>query len=325
MSWKNRLVVYQAENGAIALQGDLNKETLWATQKQLAEVFDVNVRTINEHLKNIFKANELDENSAIRKFRITAKDGKTYNTKHYHLDAILSVGYRVNSIKATRFRIWATKTLRQHITEGYTLNQSQIEKNQAAFFLAVDNLKILTSNNQALPTDEILSLVITFAKTWFSLESYDEDNLPTEGINHHTFRVQASELYQDIDVLKQDLIRKNQATQLFAQEKSKDCLKGIVGNIYQSAFGEDAYPTLEEKAAHLLYFIVKNHPFNDGNKRTGAFAFIWFLRKTKSPFYNRITPETLTALTLLIAESNPENKERMIGLVIILLTGEGKK
>ena len=154
------------------------------------------------------------------------------------------------------------------------------------------------------------------------MESYDEDNLPTEGSNRSTIQLEASELYQAVDVLKQDLISKEQATALFAQEKNEGSLQGIVGNIYQSAFGEEVYPTLEEKAANLLYFIIKNHPFNDGNKRTAAFSFIWFLQKAGIDFKGRVTPEVLTSITLLIAESNPASKERMIGLVILLLTGK---
>ena len=316
-------LIYQTENGAIELRGDQSNETLWATQKQLAELFSVDVRTINEHIKTIFKTKELAEDSAIRKFRITATDGKSYNTNHYSLDMMISVGYRVNSAKATKFRRWATETLKQHITKGYTLNRSRIEQNYHAFSQAIKDLKTLANNSQSLATDDVLSLVTAFAQTWFSLESYDEDRLPKEGITHQTVTLEATELYQAVEVLKQDLIKKRQATPLFAQEKTKDGLRGILGSIYQSAFGQDAYPTTEEKAANLLYFIIKNHPFNDGNKRTGAFSFIWFLHKTSGTAYRQITPETLTALTLLIAESDPKSKDRMIGLLLLLLTGGG--
>jgi len=187
---------------------------------------------------------------------------------------------------------------------------------------AVDEVKTLTSNNTLLKTDDILALIKSFAHTWFSLESFDEDKLPKGGLTKQDIQLESSALYEAVDHLKADLIANNQATQLFAQEKKKDALAGIFGNVFQSVFGEDAYPTIEEKAAHLLYFIVKNHSFNDGNKRTGAFAFIWFLQKVQFDFRAKITPEALTAITLLIAQSNPADKDKIIGLVVILLIGK---
>jgi len=322
VSEEKEMIIYQAKNGAIEFKADAEQETVWATQKQLAEVFSVDVRTINEHIKNIFKTGELEESSVIRKFRITAADGKNYKTNHYHLDMIISVGYRVNSKTATEFRKWATLTLKQHITEGYTINPSRIEKNLNTFLHAVDEVKVLAKNNQQLHADDVLALVTAFAHTWFSLESYDEDKLPQQGKNHQVITVEANELYEAVATLKQNLQAKEQATGLFAQEKNKGSLAGILGNIYQSAFGEDVYPTLEEKAANLLYFVIKNHPFNDGNKRTGAFAFIWFLQKAGIDFQGKLTPQALTSITLLIAESKADNKARMIGLVILLLTGK---
>jgi len=324
MNNENNLIVYQTDDGAIALKADTEQETVWATQKQLAEVFGVNVPTINEHIKNIFATGELDEVSTIRKFRIVRQEGKrevARNIDHYNLDMIISVGYRVNSKTATKFRKWATKTLKQHIIQGYTINSRRIARNYDTFLHAVEEVKVLAQDNQQLQTDDVLALVTAFAHTWFSLESYDEGNLPTQGSNRSSIQLEASELYKAVEVLKQDLNAKGQATPLFAQEKSEGSLQGIVGNIYQSAFGEDVYLTLEEKAANLLYFIIKNHPFNDGNKRTAAFAFIWFLQKAGIDFKGRLTPEALTSITLLIAESNPVSKERMIGLVILLLTG----
>jgi len=315
------VMIYQADNGAIELKADASQDTVWATQKQLAEVFSVNVRTVNEHIKNIFKTEELVEDSVIRKFRITAADGKQYNTNHYNLDIIISVGYRVNSKTATHFRKWATQTLKQHITQGYTINPLRVEQNLETFLHAVEEVKSLAENNTHLETNNVLALISAFAHTWFSLESYDEDNLPARGLNHGAITLESETLYQAVAELKQDLMAKGQASELFAQEKKSGSLAGILGNVYQSAFGEDVYPTLEEKAANLLYFIVKNHAFNDGNKRTAAFAFIWFLQEAGIDFKGKLTPEALTSITLLIAESEPQNKERMIGLVILLLTG----
>ncbi|MDX8396918.1 MAG: RhuM family protein [Mariprofundaceae bacterium] len=167
MSDEEQLVVYQAENGAIAFKADAIDETVWATQKQLAQVFGVDVRTISEHINNIFNTHELEEKSVVRNFRITAADGKNYNTNHYNLDMIISVGYRVNSKTATRFRKWATQTLKQHITQGYTINSSRIAKNYQQFLQAVEEVKVLARDNRHLATNHVLDLVTSFAYTWF--------------------------------------------------------------------------------------------------------------------------------------------------------------
>ena len=327
MTKQNDLIVYQTDDGGIALRADAEQETVWATQKQLGQVFGVDVRTISEHIKNIYKSGELEGNSTIRKFQIVQKEGKrevTRSIDHYNLDMVISVGYRVNSKTATKFRKWATTTLKQHITQGYTINPNRIAQNYDVFLHAVNEVKALAKDNEQLHMDDVLALVTAFAHTWFSLESYDEDKLPSQGNTRSSIQLEAGELYEAVAVLKQDLIDKGQATVLFAQEKSEHSLQGIVGNIYQSAFGEDVYITLEEKAANLLYFIIKNHPFNDGNKRTAAFAFVWFLQKAGINFRGKLTPEALTSITLLIAESDPASKARMIGLVILLLTGKGE-
>lgn len=319
MNKNNNIIVYQAKNGAIELKGDFTKETIWASQKQLAEVFRVDVRTINEHIQNIFKTNELSEKSVIRNFRITASDGKTYNTKHYNLDMVISVGYRVNSKTATKFRQWATKTLRSYITDGFSINQSRIEKNYQNFLQAVEDIKKLLPQGNKIKNQDVIELIKTFAETWFSLDAYDKSNLPKTGFTKKQVKFTANELVEALVELKEELISKKEATELFAQEKQKGNLEGIVGNIFQTVFGNDAYATQEEKAAHLLYFIIKNHPFNDGNKRSGAFAFVWFLGKVRLLNPSSLSPEALTVLTLLVAESSPKEKTRMIGLVLFIL------
>jgi death-on-curing family protein len=298
---------------------------VWITQKQLSQVFDVTTQNITIHLKQIFKDNELEEKATCKESLQVQKEGNRSvkrKIKEYNLDVMIAVGYRINSVVGTKFRKWATKTLNQHISQGFTINPSRIEQNYASFMQAVDEVKTLTSNNTLLKTDDVLALIKSFAHTWFSLESFDEDKLPKGGLTKQDIQLESSALYEAVAQLKADLIVNNQATQLFAQEKEKDALAGIFGNVFQSVFGEDAYPTIEEKAAHLLYFIVKNHPFNDGNKRTGAFAFIWFLQKAQLDFRAKITPEALTAITLLIAQSNPVDKDKIIGLVVILLIGK---
>ena len=316
---ENQPVIFQAESGAIELRGDLGAETLWATQQQIAELFGINQSVASRHINNIFKSGEVDKKSNMQKMHIAQSDKPV---GFYSLDIILAVGYRTNSMVAIQFRKWATKTLKQHITQGYSLNPSRIEQNRQAFLAAVEDLRILSSGNQAIQSDDLLSLVTAFAQTWFSLEAYDANRLPAQGKNQSSICLEAAELYRAVEVFKAELMQKGQATALFAQEKRKDALQGILGNVFQSAFGQEAYPTTEEKAAHLLYFIVKNHPFNDCNKRTGAFAFIWFLQKAGGSLNHSLSPAALTALTLLIAESAPNDKDRMIGLVILLLNRE---
>ena len=319
---KTGVIIYQAKSGAIDLKGDFSKETVWATQAQIAHAFGVDVRTVNEHIINIYKSSELTKKSTIRNFRIVQKEGKREierEIQHYNLDLILSVGYRVNSKQATHFRQWATKTLRAHIIEGYTLNRSRIAKNYTSFLNAVENVKSLLPSNSTLDTESTLELIKLFAGTWFSLDAYDKSTLPNKGVTKKQVNLTAGDLNGAINKLKAELIKNEEATELFASEKQMGSISGIIGNIFQTFGSKDLYESVEEKAAHLLYFVVKNHPFNDGNKRSGAFAFVWFLKKTKLLNTARLTPEALTALTLLVAESDPKDKERVVGLILILL------
>ena len=165
-----------------------------------------------------------------------------------------------------------------------------------------------------------MELIRAFAGTWFSLDAYDKDRLPRKGVSKKQVAFTAEELINTLEELKKDLIKKKEATEIFGQERSKGNVLGIVGNVFQSIFGKDAYPSVEEKAAHILYFMVKNHPFIDGNKRSGAFAFVWFLRQA-GILRASLTPEALTAITLLVAESHPKDKDKMIGVVLLLLNG----
>ena len=316
------IILFQGKDGSIAFRGDIEHETIWATQKQIAELFDVERSVVTKHIKNIFKDGEVDRNSTCAFFAQVQKEGNRFvkrNVEMYNLDIILAVGYRTNSSRAIEFRRWATSVLKQHLTEGYTINKKRIRENSERLLRAIETLEHLLPERRKLSPKEILSLVKHFSKTWTSLEAYDEGRLPDGGTTQKKVHIEAKELYDAVADLKKKLIRKRSATELFAQEKRVGALEGILGNVMQSAFGEEMYPSVEEKAAHLLYFIVKNHPFNDGNKRTGAFAFVWFLQKNRFPFRTKITPEALTALTLLVAESKPREKDRMIGLILLLL------
>lgn len=320
---ESKLAIYQTKNGEIKLKEDVKHETIWATKKEIAQIFDVDRSVISRHINNIFKSEELEKEKVCAVFAHTTKHGaikskkQTRKLEYYSLDLIISVGYRVNSKIATNFRKWATKTLKKHIIDGYTINHERIKKNHEKFLQAVENIKLL-SNNQ-IPNDDILELIKSFSHTWMSLDSFDKNELPKDGFELDSLHVEAKNLYEDIATLKNELIQKGEATYLFASEKTQGSLGGILGSVYQSVLGNDAYPSIEEKAAHLLYFIVKNHPFNDGNKRTGAFSFIWLLKKAGFNVKNFISPNALTTLTLLIAKSNPREKDKMIGLVLLML------
>ncbi len=318
----NSVIVYQTKAGAIELRGDFSAETVWATQAQIAQAFEMDVRTINEHIKNIYKTDELQDKSTIRNFRIVQKEGKREierDVKHYNLDMILSVGYRVSSKKATLFRQWATKTLRQHITKGYTINPKVVKNNYAEFQKAIRNIKELLPAGSSIDHASVLELVSVFADTWLSLDAYDKDELVSSGATKKSVMVTAEQLTSGLADFRDILIKKGEATEIFGQEKMAGNIAGIIGNVMQSFGGKSLYPTVEEKAAHLLYFMIKNHPFTDGNKRSGAYAFIWFLRKTGVLDTSKMTPPALTVITLFIAESDPKHKDKMTRLVLQLL------
>lgn len=319
---KNTPFIYQGKSGEIEFKGGLEKDTLWASLQQIADLFGIDKSGASRHIKNIYESGELEQSATVAKIATAQSEGER-NVKrtieYYNLDLVISVGYRVNSKTATAFRQWATKTLRQHILKGYTINKKQLAKNYGEFLEAVKSVEALLPEGEKVGAKDTLELVRLFADTWFSLDAYDRSVLPTVGASKKQIKVSAEELTEAITDLKKNLIKKKEASQLFAEERQKDAVAGIVGNVFQSVFGQDAYETLEEKAAHTLYFFVKNHPFTDGNKRSGAFAFIWFLNKAGLLRRDSLSPEALTALTLLVAESNPKDRDRVIGLILQIL------
>lgn len=318
------MIIYQGKNGAIEFRGDFNKETIWANLKQIADIFEIDRSVASKHIKNIFSDSELDEKQVCAKFAHTTQHGaikgktQTKQLEYYNLDIILAVGYRTKSSKAIRFRKWATKILKQHLTQGYTINKKQIGKNYKKFLQAVADVKSLLPSGNKVKTEDILELINAFANTWVSLDAYDKDTFPEKGTTKKKITFATDELTKALQELKQELITKKLATDIFGQPRNKDAVENIIGNIMQTAFGKDVYPSAEKKAAHLLYFMIKNHPFVDGNKRSGAFSFVWFLNKL-GLLRASLTPEALTTLTLFIAESRPSDKDKMIGLVLLLL------
>ena len=318
---ENQIEIYKSARG-IDINIVIEDETVWATQKQMSEIFDTTPQNITLHLKKIYKEGEIEELSTCKEYLQVQTEGKRKVKRKqllYNLDAILSVGYRVNSKRGTQFRQWATQRLKDYLVKGYAINQKRLEENKTHFLQTLEDLKLLAQNNTQIENKDILSLIQSFSGTFFALDSYDKNEFPTQG-THQEIQTSAKELAKDLLQLKSELIKKGEATELFAQEKTKGNLEGIFGSVFQSVFEQDAYHTVEEKAAHLLYFIIKNHPFNDGNKRSAAFSFIWLLQKAKYQLRKKITPETLTTLTILIAESNPVDKEKMIGIVKLILS-----
>lgn len=272
---KNKnVIVYQAKSGAIELRDDFTHETIWATQAQIVEVFTIERSVVTKHVRNILKDKELDEKSVCAKFAHTAKDGKTYHVQHYNLDVILAVGYRANSTKAIGFRQWATKTLRGYIVDGFAINKTRIAKNYTQFQSVVEDIKKLLPASATVDTGGVVELVSLFADTWLSLDAYDRDTLPKGKLTKKKVTLTVEKITGSLSELKTNLIDKDEATDIFGTERVRGSVAGIVGNVMQSFGGSDVYPSAEEKAVHLLYFMIKNHPFIDGNKRSGAFAFV---------------------------------------------------
>ncbi len=319
----SEIIIFEAEAQQVEVR--LEGETVWLTQKQMAELFGKNVRTVNEHIKNIFREGELEEDSVIRNYRITAADGKTYDTAHYNLDVIISVGYRVKSRRGVRFRQWATRVLRDHLTQGYSLNEHRLNQQGLAELEQAVDLLAKTLTRQKLVSDigrEVVGLILGYAKTWRLLLDYDEGKLsippgarPARGV------LGLEEARRALDALAAELRERSEASELFARNRGEG-LAAILGSIEQTMFGDPLYKTREERTAHLLYFVIKNHPFSDGNKRSGAFLFLLYLRQEGM----RLTLDEngLTALALLIAESDPKAKDLMVRLVMNLLSLKGE-
>jgi len=287
------------------------------------------------HLNNIFLDNELEEAATAKEILVVQTEGKRQvrrRLKHYNLDAIISVGYRVNSSRATRFRQWATGVLRQHLVEGYSLNQQRLKERGIAFEQALDLLSRTLANQQLVsPTGEaVVQVIADYARSWSLLQGYDEQSLPGQTArqgNMHALNL--DNVLAAIAQLKTELIAKGEATALFGQVRS-DGLASAIATIEQGFGDERFYPNVASRAAHLLYFVIKNHPLADGNKRTGSLLFLWYLRLNQHllarPVERLINDNTLVALALLVAESKPDQKELMVRLVehFVLLASEGE-
>jgi prophage maintenance system killer protein len=312
-----KVVIYQAKNGAIELRGDFTRETIWATQLQIADIFSIDRTVATKHIGNILKSKEVDIKSNVQKMHIANSDKPV---ALYSLDIILAVGYRANSVRAIEFRKWATRTLRDYIVDGFAINKSRIVKNYTQFSAVVDDIKNLLPAGSSVNPKDAVELISLFADTWLSLDAYDKELLPKSKLTKKKVDLTAEKISKDLVSLRQTLMDRGEATDVFGNERFKGSIAGIVGNVMQSFGGQEMYPTIEEKAGHLLYFMVKNHPFTDGNKRSGAFAFVWFLKQSNMLDVKKLTPSALTALTVLVAESDPSHKDKIIKLILNLIS-----
>lgn len=322
---KGEIIFYKTKDKKISLDVKLEKETVWLNQRQIADLFGTQRPAITKHLRNIFKSKELNEKSARSILEHTAADGKKYGTKFYNLDAIISIGYRVNSQRATQFRIWATKVLKNYLIKGYALNQKRLKETNLKEFEQAVNLIKKTIEAKKLSTKEVkglLRVITDYANSWILLQKYDKKQLEVSKTTKTRYQLDYDEAMEMILELKNDLFRKKQAGNLFGAERESG-LKGILGNINQTFDGKKLYPSIEEKAAHLLYFIIKDHVFTDGNKRIGSFLFIVFLARNNFLFNKKgekkFNDNALVALALLIAENDPKEKDVMIKLIMNFL------
>ncbi len=319
----DEVVVYETPNGEVRVDVRFDRETVWLTQQQMAELFERDRSVITRHIRNAFREQELDPESTCAKFaQVQSEGGRTVTRQvdHFNLDVIISVGYRVKSLRGTWFRQWATRTLHDHLVRGYTLNERRLAERGLQEARETLDLLARTLQNQALVDrtgQAVLELITGYADTWRMLLEYDEDRLrtppgarPSVGVLDHDSATGA------ITKFKRELMARDEASSLFGSPRG-DALAAILGSIEQTMFGESLYRSREEKAAHLLYFIVKDHPFTDGNKRIGSLLFLLYLKQ--EGMEHRLNPQALTALTLLIAESAPAGKDLMVRLIINLL------
>lgn len=326
----NVIQIYQSDDGLTQIDVRFEQDTIWLSQAQMAELFEKDSDTIGLHLKNIYETRELEQQATTEESSVVRQEGKRKvkrAIKFYNLDAIISVGYRVNSKKGTQFRIWATQRLREYLEQGYSIDHKRFDKNAAELQQAIKLIQS-AARSPELTTDSgrgLVDIVSRYTQSFLWLQRYDEGLLeepkgqpggilPTETEARHSLRE-----------LKNSLIQRGEASELFGNERG-DGLGAILGNLDQTVFGDPAYPSIESKAAHLLYFFVKNHLFTDGNKRSGAFLFVDFLHKNERLMDKTgnvcINDTGLAALTLLVAESKPDQKETIIRLVMNMLAND---
>ena len=309
---KNELILFETADKEIKLNVSVNDNTVWLNRNQLAELFERDVKTIGKHINNVLKE-ELD-NSVVANIATTASDGKTYQVEHYNLDMIISVGYRVKSNRGVEFRKWANKILKQYIIQGYAINEKRLEALQRTVSIQT---KMLASTLEVEEID-VLKAVNLYTEALMLLDQYDHQSLNKPEGSKPIYRITYEECRRMVDAMEDTF-----HSDVFGIEKEEGKVEGILAAVYQSVFGGDVYPSLEEKAANLLYFMIKDHPYADGCKRIAASLFLEFLNKNNFLYKDgtkRISDGAMVAITLMIAESNPSEKDIMVNLVMNLLT-----
>ena len=320
----NDITIYQTTDNQTSVEVQFDGNTVWLNQRQLSDLFQTDRTSILKHLQNIYLTKELAEDATCAKFAQVRQEGNRTVTRevlHYNLDAIISVGYRVNSKIGTQFRQWATQRLKDYLVQGYALNQKRLDQLQQVVQLISQN-----GNADGLQLHEakgMLQIITNYTRSFILLNQYDSNSLAANNLNENiTYEIEYQEAFEAITELKRQLMVAQEASELFGNPKD-DGFESILGSIVQTFGGQYLYPSIEEQAAHLLYFIIKNHPFSDGNKRIGAFMFVWFLEKNKHRFKNngelKINDNALVALALLVAQSNPAEKDLMVKLIINLI------
>lgn len=333
MQKDSNIIIYTNSSGATHLEATFQDETVWLNLNQMAVLFNRDKSVISRHLTSIFKEKELYRKAVVAKNATTAADGKIYQVEYFSLDAIISVGYRVNSKQATQFRIWATGVLKDHILKGYTVNEKRLKELQSTKLKELEKTVSLLQGiirSKALNQSEaegLLSVITDYAHSWILLQQYDAGNLQTKkGVTKGIIYISSDDSTEAITALKGHLRKKQKYSNIFGVERQSGAIEGILKSVRQSFGGKELYPSLEEKAAHLLYFVIKQHPLVDGNKRIASLLFIIFLMKNqylhRRNGERKINDNALVALALLIAESKPNEKEVMISLVTNLLSGE---
>jgi len=318
----NEIVFYEITGNAIEVR--VENETVWLSQQQIAQLFGRDRSVIGRHVAAVFADSELDEISNVQKMHIPPADKPT---AFYSLDVIISVGYRVKSPEGVRFRQWASRVLKDYLVRGYAIDRRRLEANadelEAALKLVRATLRSPELTAEA--SQGLAEIIVRYTQTFLWLQRYDEGLLIDPKGHPGGDLPSLDEALADIAQLKSDLMAKGQASALFGQVR-EDGLVSVLGNLEQTVFGEPAYPTLESRAAHLLYFVIKNHPFSDGNKRIGALLFAGFLHRNGRLFQADGAPVVndvgLAALSLLVAESNPADKDVLIRLIMNMLAGE---
>ncbi|WP_269617964.1 RhuM family protein [Zhongshania sp. BJYM1] len=326
MTSSHQIQLFQAADGKVELEVSLDQDTAWLSLDQMVDLFARDKSVISRHISNIFKEGELVRDSVVAKNATTAADGKIYQVSYFNLDVIISVGYRVKSQRGVQFRQWATGVLKQYLVEGYTLNQRRLQERGIEFEQVVQLLS-QTLANQQLVTEQgaaVLQVINDYARSWSLLQGYDEQSIGDQTARQTDMAgLELEQVLPAIAELKQALIAKGEATELFAQLRG-DGLASALGTLEQGFGDEWFYPNVASRAAHLLYFVIKNHPLADGNKRTGSFLFLWYLRNNQhllaKPVDALVNDNTLVALALLVAESKPDQKELIIRLVQQFIT-----